>query len=302
VTEELPFALKLLLIIIKKHIDVVHLNNDISRHTGSIIGAVLARKPIVITMRGSMGGYVSRISRALAKFVDQFICVSAYVRDDEIAFHVPPDRMGVVYDGIDLNRYQCDYAQRRGSTLKPIGYTVGIVGNLHRYKGHNIFIQAASDMIKTRDDINFVIVGKIVDEDYYRELTHLIQTLGIDKFLAFEGFVNNIPERLSQLDIFVHASIIAESFGMVICEAMAMELPVISTNMGGPKEIITNNKDGLLIDAGKPEELATAILRLLSDEALRVRLGRNARKTVEQKFDLQMTVTNLENLYEDVLT
>lgn len=302
--DEIPFALKLFLLIIRKKIDLVHLNNDISRHTGSIIGGVFARKPILCTMRGAIGSYVSLVSKFISRYVDVFISVSEFVKIRDVYHELNYRKCLVIYDGIDIKKFRYNNPdQRHFKKGNSNTFNVGIVGNIHDYKGHHIFIQAAIIVLNHRKDVKFLIAGKDVKgkENYKKELTRYIDQMKLNSHIKFMGFVEDIPRFLSILDVFVCASIIPEAFGVVISEAMAMGLAVVAPNMGGPKELIEDSKNGLLIDPDNPKLLANSILKLLDDPLLKKRLGQNARKTIEEKLTIEKTVEQLETLYSETL-
>ena len=132
---------------------------------------------------------------------------------------------------------------------------------------------------------------------------NLCRELDIERYVKFLPFTDDVPRFMSALDIFVLPSY-SETFGLVVVEAMAMQLPIIATNAGGVPEIITNNKTGLLIEPRNAALLTSAICRLLNDTALRLSLGCLARKEALQQYDfdscvnslLRFTYGNLRNL------
>lgn len=85
------------------------------------------------------------------------------------------------------------------------------------------------------------------EEAYESELHALVTELGLDNAVTFTGFVDDVPVELARMDVLVHGSRVAEPFGQVIVEGMAAGLPVIATDAGGPREIITDGVDGLLV-------------------------------------------------------
>ena len=275
------------------------MNNDISRHTGSIMGAALSLKPTIITMRGALGDYVSRVSRFLSRYVSAFVSVSNYVATHEVARLVRKNQRNVViYDGVDLSRYACK--QQPANYPNNRQFVIGIVGNLHEYKGHRVFLQAADQIRQHIDNVKFVIVGTVVNQEYYNELVSLIDQLNLDKQVVFTGFVEHIPDRLLSFDIFVLPSY-TEGLPTVVLEAMACGLPVVASTVGGIPEAVADGVDGVLIEPGNPLLLAESVIKIFKDKLLRDRIAQAARKTIEDRFNVLNTARWYEHIYQETL-
>jgi glycosyltransferase involved in cell wall biosynthesis len=92
-----------------------------------------------------------------------------------------------------------------------------------------------------------------------------------------------------------------ETFGIVILEAMAFRKPVVATTAGGMPEIIENGKNGILVTPDDPDALAESVIKLLTDEALQLRLGENGYATARERFRCDQTAANYESAYAQVL-
>ncbi len=152
--------------------------------------------------------------------------------------------------------------------------TLGMVGRLAPWKGQDVFLRAfaaAFDDSSTRARI----VGSALfgEEDYAADLRVLADELGIADRVTFVGFTADVEDELAGFDVLVHASVVPEPFGQVIVEGMAAGLAVVASDAGGPREIITDGVDGLLVEPGDPYALGRALRRLADDPALRSRLG-----------------------------
>jgi glycosyltransferase involved in cell wall biosynthesis len=139
------------------------------------------------------------------------------------------------------------------------------------------------------------------ESDYEAELRELVNSLGLQDRIVFTGFTDRVENELAQLDILVHASIVPEPFGQVIVEGMAAGLAVIAAAAGGPLEIVTSERDGLLVRPGDVAVLAAALRRLSEDVTLRQRLGSAA---IERARDYAPGPIGARflNLYREVLT
>jgi glycosyltransferase involved in cell wall biosynthesis len=131
-------------------------------------------------------------------------------------------------------------------------------------------------------------------EAFASRLDRLISSLGVQEEVRFLGERDDVPEVLRAADIALVPSL-EEPFGICMIEAMAMELPVLATNVGGPKEVITHGRDGLLLPPREPTTWAAEASRLLRQPRLRASIGRAARERVVEQM-------NAANYVERVLT
>jgi glycosyltransferase involved in cell wall biosynthesis len=180
---------------------------------------------------------------------------------------------------------------------EPVGRPILSVGRLTRQKGFDILLAAFVEVSRRHASCNLTILG---DGPLRQELEALRDRLGIADRVELPGQVNNIASYLRRAELFVMASRY-EGFPMALCEAMACGLPVISTDCpSGPREIIRDGVDGILVRNGDVEALARAIDRLMSDEEERKRLGAEA-VMVTERFGVQRVMGMWEDLLDEVL-
>ncbi|MCD6563419.1 MAG: glycosyltransferase family 4 protein [Thermoproteales archaeon] len=110
-----------------------------------------------------------------------------------------------------------------------------------------------------------------------------------------------LPAVYNNADLFVLPSLYGESFGIVVLEAMASGVPVIVSNIGGLKEIVNNPVDGILLEKNDPKEIYEKIMMLYKNPDLRRYLSKNARRKVEEKYDWNKIICNIEKLYMEIL-
>ena len=175
---------------------------------------------------------------------------------------------------------------------------ISSIGELRKLKRHDDFIRAAAIVSKRIPDVHFVIAG--VDTSPKGETKHeLIQLAGklnLTDTVSFLGWLDDANKLLCATDVFVSASE-TESFGLSIVEAMAMGTPVVATRTEGAQEVLEDDKTGLLVPIGDVEQLAAAIVRLLSDKEQRKSLGSRAAVTVRESFSLTRMVDAVEKIY-----
>ncbi|MBD1896891.1 MULTISPECIES: glycosyltransferase family 4 protein [unclassified Coleofasciculus] len=171
------------------------------------------------------------------------------------------------------------------------------VGRLDSQKGFDLLLQAFALLKVCYPDWTLTILG---EGALRTELEALRNQLGLSNRVHLPGRVKNIYEFLKQADIFVMSSRF-EGFPNALCEAMACGLPVISTDCpSGPREIIRDGVDGILVQNGNVDALAAAMERLMSNEAERQRLASRATQVMD-RFSLEKIMEMWENLLDQVI-
>lgn len=171
-------------------------------------------------------------------------------------------------------------------------------GYLYKLKGVEYLLKAIHVIAKNRKDVKLRIVGNGPDKLYLMKLTEALQLK--DKVI-FEGLVPHMemPKYYQRCDVFCFPTL-GEPFGKAIIEAMACAKPVIASSIGGPAEIIQNEKTGLLVPPAQPKILATKILELLDDENIMKKMGIDARKSVIEQYSWEKISEMYHNLYKNL--
>jgi len=174
------------------------------------------------------------------------------------------------------------------------------VGAIRKEKGLLNLSHAIPSIIKEFPQTSFVLIGK--DWGFKKYLQQEGKRLGIENHINFLGSVKTslLREALGCCDVFVNPSAY-ESFSIVLLEAMASGKPVVATNVGGIPHLVRNGKTGIIVNYGDPEGIADAIKKLLSNSELRRQMGENGVQ-LAKKYDWEKIVSQLERLYEKVLT
>jgi len=229
-------------------------------------------------------------------FTSRYICVSHY---SARALRETIGAEGtVVHNGIGaIHAIPSPTSRTPGSRL-----VLGMVGGIQPNKGHHIAIEAIAKLEpEIRQSVCLRIFGAVEDENYRKALDVLIERLDLGHQIEFCGVVSIRDLIYASIDVLILASF-DESFGRVILEAFAYSRPVVASAVGGIPEIITNGENGLLVEAGNPEELAASLSRLLQDPDFALRIARNAMVDVKQRFRLEDKVARLRVEIESMLT
>ena len=180
-------------------------------------------------------------------------------------------------------------------------FVFGFVGRMDRDKGANELFTSFLKLHQKYPTIGLLFIGP---EDKISGIDMSIyQAVRNSGAAVFTGFTNEVPKYISALDVLVHPSY-REGFSMVIQQAMAMEIAVVTTNIPGPSEVIEENVSGLLAEAKDSESLSRAMKRLLQDDVLRNSMAREgynrAQKLFERGHMLELTCTDRKRILQDL--
>jgi glycosyltransferase involved in cell wall biosynthesis len=173
------------------------------------------------------------------------------------------------------------------------------VGRLSREKAHLDLVEACQTLRQAKPDVAFklIIVG---DGPERSRLEAAVESFGCRDSVVFIGQVNEVQPFYAIADVFALPSH-SEGSPNVLLEAMAANLPIVATAVGGVPEMVTNNESALLVPANDPPALARAILSLLADTALGKRLANNAGTLVNTRFDPKNYARSLVKIYGEVI-
>lgn len=237
-------------------------------------------------------GVKKQINRILYHtLVDHIIAISDKIKRELIEdYALPEQKITVIYDGIELNRFKQKIPEKIGVTSRhPVA---AVISRLDENKGLECFIHAIAEITKKIASVHFVIVGTGSIETRLKELT---TKLKVSSNVRFMGFRKDIPEILAGVDITIVPSP-EEGMSMSALESMASGVPVVVTSGCGLVDIIVNNTSGMIVKPGNSHELAQGVIKLLQSDYQQA--GKEARAIVEKKFALPRVVTQYELLLE----
>lgn len=176
------------------------------------------------------------------------------------------------------------------------------VGRLNRWKGQEFLIQAAALLRSRGLDVRLTLVGDVFgSEHHFREqLADLAAGLELGPFVSFLGERRDAAQLMANADIVVVPSAQPEPFGIVVVEAMALGRPIVASDAGGPREMITSGHDGLLVRPRDPGAMADAIARLIDDPTRARQLGAQAKLTA-RRFSTAAMAERVIETYRELL-
>lgn len=286
-----------------RRFDILLLNNTIFESVSFINVGYRLKLPIIAYERGIME-YSQEHVRA-SRRVDGSIAVSDAIFRNMVRHGFKSKTMEMIYDGIDPDSFEGPFDPLRvknGLGIPVESKIIGIIGNVRSWKGQKYFIEAFRILLRDYEDLYGLIIGgwSEMDLEYLGELQRSVRDAGLEERVRFLGYRKDTPALLSVLDVFVHASIRPEPFGMVLLEAMAARVPVIATRFGGPIEILNGGTCGALVPSEDAGSIAEACGRYLTDRPHRELVVENAYRRLREQFHIRNTVGQVGKLLETV--
>jgi glycosyltransferase involved in cell wall biosynthesis len=235
--------------------------------------------------------------RLMSGVPDAVFAVSEQVRKFCIEVdRISPARVHTIYNGLDLMA-----SDPRSTSFKDAReIRVTTVGNIRRVKGHDLFIQAAAALLPQFPQASFSIAGEVLDPDYFIELQTLVRDLNLGERFHFVGSIADTRKYLSGSDIFVLPSR-SEGFSNAIIEAMAVNLPVVATDVGGNAEAVKDGVTGFVVPTEDAAALAGAIGALLADPLKAQAMGIAGRARAAELFTTRAMMQRTVAVYQDLL-
>ena len=206
------------------------------------------------------------------------------------------ERIKIVYNGIKLDEIEKKRDSksniREEFSIKKDIHLMANVGRLTEQKGHRYLFEALKLVKKEIREFKLLVVGK---GELESELMKQVEDLGLSENIIFTGFREDVINILDQVDFLVHTAL-WEGCPNIILEAMAVSTPVVATDISSVREIVINNETGYLARTKNPEDIAEKIIKMIRT-AEKEKMGQNARRLIETKFDFREKVTEIEKIF-----
>ncbi|MBZ5536093.1 MAG: glycosyltransferase family 4 protein [Acidobacteriia bacterium] len=291
-----------------ENIGLVHNNSEAC--WAGLMAARRARVPVVCHLHGLSvlspvaAGWIT--TRALNRYAHALIACSGPVKQAYMKRGAREDLLKEIPNGVDATVFDPRRAQpdlRRELGLELTEPLVGMIANFDPRKGHHEFVSAAALIRQRIPNAHFVMIGEVNlkgNTDYFARIQRLVIKDGLTTAVHFLGFRRDVRDILASLDVVVQPSL-TEAGPLVPIEAMAMERPVVATDVGGNPEEVIDGKTGIIIPAGDGKAIADAVISLLSDPLLSHRMGKAGRERVLSLYAEGIFVRKVQQLYDSVL-
>jgi glycosyltransferase involved in cell wall biosynthesis len=287
--------------------DVLHTHNHLVHHYG-VAAAIFAGVPVIVNTRhraehflvnAPEGSQVSAgtkdmksdlIFRATLPWVGAVVAISESTRNFFVEHRgIPAAKTRVILNGARLDRF-FNAPAHPGSVLPRVRY--GIAARLVREKDHFTLLRAFSAVVARVPGAELQIAG---DGPMQERLEAFATELNLNNRVTFLGALSDIPQFLSQLDVFVLSSL-TEGMPVSLLEAMAAGLPIVATRVGGVEEAVASEENAYLAEPGDAEELAEAMIRMANRADL-AHMGSSGREIVRRRFSIEETWRQYHQLF-----
>ena len=246
------------------------------------------------------------IERRLAKQSDGIIAISPLQKDELSLQHkiCPPEKITVIPLGFDLHKFQENLPEKRLQTrsnyqLNEDEVAVAIVGRLAPIKNHTLFLDAVERVLKQGVKARFFIVGDGSEKAMITERVNQLNQL-YGECIQCTSWITDIATFNAGMDLICLTSD-NEGTPVSLIEAQACNLPVISTDVGGVRDIVKDGETGFIVPKKNAEALAEKLTLLINSKEIREKMSQNGWKFVEEQFHYTTLVSNMENYYRTLL-
>jgi glycosyltransferase involved in cell wall biosynthesis len=279
-----------------RELEVEHLHNHFEEAscTVAMLASELSGIPFSFTMHGPLVFFDAhrwrldtKISRA--RFV---ACISEFCRSQAMLFSAPDQwgKLHIVHCGVEPARYSADDAVRDGTRVL-------FVGRLAAMKGVPVLLDAFAQIMDRHPDVRLTLIG---DGPERHHIEAAAASLGVKDRVDFTGYrsQDEVATELSRTDLFVLPSF-AEGVPVVLMEALASGVPVVTTRIAGIPELVEHESNGLVVSPGNVDALADAMADLLSDHGRRAKMAAAGRQKIEMEHDAKKEAAWLGQLFGD---
>jgi glycosyltransferase involved in cell wall biosynthesis len=237
----------------------------------------------------------------LLRSFDHVLIVSDSMREAVSRFGVDGRKVSWVKNAIDASHFRkasvASFEMRDQFGIPRDAVVVGAVGRLNAEKDYPNFIDAAKILLADRPNLYFTIAGSGPLEENLRDR---VSSMGLGDRILFLGHHHDIRRIYEMIDLYVLSST-REGLPNTVLEAMAMEVPIVSTDVDGVREAVEDGREALLVPARQPHRLAEGIRSVLCEPDLARRLARAAREKAEREFSFSSRMRRVEDIYRRIL-
>ncbi len=291
-------------IMLRRRPRIVHFFLPISYLIGGPL-AIVTRVPVRVMSRRSLNHYqknhplLQKMEIRLHHAMHALLGNSKAVMRDLESEGCPPDRLHLIYNGVEGAPATGAATLTPEGAPKTEGLVLAIVANLIPYKAHDVLLRALA-AVAPRMPASWTLLCIGRDTGYGIYLARLAEELGLSDRVQFLGERRDVTALLPTADISILCSN-EEGFANAILEGMAAGLPMVVTDVGGNAEAVIHGETGLVVPPGDPARLGGAILTLASDPASRHRMGSAARERQVALFSLDRCVSDYDRLYQTLI-
>ncbi len=302
-----PRLFQLLRILKREQPHVLHAYMFHADLIGRLFGRMAGVPVVISSIRNeNIGGRLrERLLGMTKRYADRVTAVCQAAGERQVkSGAVSREQLTVIYNGVDLARFEAVQGESRCALRRELAipenhFVFATVGRMERQKNHLRLLESLADLEPAKRRITLLLIG---DGSLRPNIERKIAELGLEANVCLAGLRSDVPRLLRAADAFVLASL-WEGFPNVVIEAMASALPVIATRSGGVGEILDPPHSGFIVEPDDRAEMTKAMSALAAmDGRIRERMGQYAKHAVSERFTLERTLEQTEQLYLSLLS
>jgi len=291
----------------RKTYDLIHIHGlNYHSFVGVLLAKWLGKKSLIKVACGGAGSDVTKMrnnnlipgSRHMfptTRLCDGVVALNSDIAAELIEAGFAPEKIVCLPNGVQVPEVATGIVEKEVNKTAQIVF----VGRLHPQKGVDVLIEALGFLAQNRPNLSWQ-VALLGQGPLQPALEARSRELGLTNRIKFHGAVSDVNHYLAQADIFVLPSR-AEGMSNALLEAMVMGLPCLATHVPGNDELIVDGENGLLVEPENPLVMSQALARLIQDKTLQVRLGQAARKSISERYAIEVIAEAYIKLYHSLL-
>jgi glycosyltransferase involved in cell wall biosynthesis len=272
---------------------------------GALLRKHMIDKPLCITAHGSDVRLLSQNPLCKDQIIRVLVAsdaiISGHPEITGLVRHLGRDEVAEIPNGVDLEKFNPrisgDRIRKECNVREE--HIISFIANLIPFKDPETFVRSVPLVLRERDDIRFLVVG---DGPLRVSIENLSRALEVDEYVIFAGRRKDVNLILAASDIFVALSPVENIWSTTILESMAAGTPCIVTKAGTTERHLMHGETAYLIEKKNPKALAEAILHLLSNKEMCLKLAQNGRRLVQERFDIRQSGKQIRELYSHMLS
>ncbi|HEC98278.1 MAG TPA: glycosyltransferase family 1 protein [Nitrospirae bacterium] len=284
-------------IINRESIDILNTHSSSDSWIATFGAKIAGNKPLILRTRHlSTPIGKSFLSRLIYEILpDKVITTGEEIRQRMTKLNgFDGNKICSIPTGIDLNIFN---PEKTIPCLEKTGFYIGMVSVLRSWKGHEYFIKAVPEILKSIPEAQFFIVG---NGPQHENIRNLIKEMALGKKILMLGHREDVPEIMASLDILVHSSYANEGVPQSILQALAMKKAIVASDAGAIREVILDGETGFLIKSRDHHLITDRVTHLYKNPELRIKLGERGREMVHRNYSFEGMLDRIEALYRQL--
>lgn len=232
---------------------------------------------------------------------DQIIATSEQAKENLVKQGIHAKKIETILNGVNALPVKSEEEKqfvRKRYHLQPNEITIGYLARIEELKGHRYLVDAIQILKEKQLPIKCFFMGS---GSWEEELKAYVQTCGVEKEIIFTGFIQDVAEMLSIMDIQINASYLSETTNLALLEGMSLGIPTVATKCGGTPAMIEEGKNGFLVEKASGKALAEGIENMIAQKEAWPQMRKQTKQIFQERYTAKGNALHLEKIYESMV-